>query len=72
MPMPRMKAPMVAIKLGEFHPMFPSYTAVRRGMPLSPRKCIGKKVTLKPTKMTQKESLPQNSETLRPKMSGNQ
>ena len=41
-------------------------------MPFRPRKCIGKNVQLKPTNMSQKETLPQNSGTMRPKNFGNQ
>ena len=33
---------------------------------------MGKNVTLKPTNITQNESLPQNSGTIRPKNFGNQ
>ena len=41
-------------------------------MPFSPRKCIGKNVTLKPAKMTQKDRWPQSSLTWRPTIRGNQ
>ncbi|MND06046.1 hypothetical protein D3C83_271890 [compost metagenome] len=41
-------------------------------MPFRPRKCIGKNVALKPTKISQKDNLPQNSGTIRPKNFGNQ
>ncbi len=59
-PAPRISEPTVAMKFGVLQPMFASYVNVRRGKPFKPRKCIGKNVTLKPTKMTRTRPSPQS------------
>ena len=45
---------------------------MRRGIPAKPRKCIGKKARLTPTKVSQKCSLPRVSEYMYPVIFGNQ
>src|SRR2546422_5718137 len=41
------------------------YSNTRRGMPERPAECWGRKVRLKPITMTQKDTLPQNSDIRR-------
>jgi hypothetical protein len=45
---------------------------MRLGMPIMPSRCIGKKVTLKPTKKVQKFQTPARSSSRRPVTFGNQ
>ena len=57
------------------HPVFDpgfEYELLTRGIPASPRKCIGKKARLTPTKVSQKCSFPKNSEYMYPVILGNQ
>jgi hypothetical protein len=42
----------------------------RRGIPRRPEMCIGKKVTLKPMKISQKDSFPRPSRYIRPYIFG--
>ena len=45
---------------------------MRRGIPSSPSMCCGKKVMLKPAKISQKATLPSRSSSMRPKNFGHQ
>src|SRR5207248_5359378 len=60
--------PIVEIKLYASHSPPWWYVQMRRGMPSSPSMCCGRNVRLKPTKRSQKQSLPSRSSSRRPKI----
>ncbi len=65
-----MYEPMVAILFWLSQPWFASYVHVRRGMPFSPRKCMGKNVRFMPMNVTQNWMLPSFSLMMRPVIFG--
>ena len=65
-PRPNTTEPMLTIAFSESHPSPLLYVHTRRGMPSTPRMCIGKNVRLNPTNITQKLSLPNRSFNMRP------
>src|ERR1044071_4300029 len=65
-------APTVARRLSGPQPVAARYVYTRRGMPFSPRMCIGKNVTFTPMTNSQKCHLPSVSPSIRPVIFGNQ
>ena len=65
------KAPIVATTLSGCHTVG-AYSAMRRGMPARPSRCIGKNVSWRPTNMSVKWTLPSRSSSIRPSILGNQ
>ena len=63
-------APTLAIMFRLPQSIAAGYVYTRRGMPWRPRTCIGKNVTLKPTKNSPKTHAPTRSERHRPTISG--
>ena len=65
-------APVDATWFQNVRPSDAGYVYSRRIIPLSPRTCMGPKVRLKPTSITQNWSLPSFSFSCRPKIFGHQ
>src|SRR5215213_5088689 len=63
-------APVVAITFQNHQPLSKLYVEYRRGIPARPRKCIGKKVRLKPANCSQNWILPNRSSSSLPKALG--
>ncbi len=64
------KAPMVAMTFQNHQPLSKLYVAYRRGIPARPRKCIGKKVRLKPANWSQNWIFPSRSSSILPNAFG--
>ena len=67
-----MNVPIVSPRFQLSHPRCDAYVYVRRGIPIAPRMCIGKKARLKPMNVSQNEILPQCSSSFRPHIFGPQ
>src|SRR4029078_1537119 len=67
-----MNDPMVSMKFRTSQPIPGWYRYVRRGMPMRPTMCIGKKVRLKPMSISQKFHLPRRSSSILPNAFGHQ
>lgn len=64
------KAPTDETRLSQSQPSPPGKVKMRRGMPSRPVRCIGTKVTLKPTNVSQNAQRPSRSESWRPVTAG--
>ena len=71
-PRARMNEPMVEIRLSAWRSAMSGYSYTRRGIPSRPIECWTRKVALKPTNVSQKESLPSDSDIIRPVIFGYQ
>ena len=72
MPTPRMKAPIVEIRLKVARLPTSAYSGIRRGMPSRPIECWTRNVVWKPISIVQKLILPSFSSIIRPVIFGNQ
>lgn len=66
------KAPNVEMRVVVSQPSPAGYVYTRRGIPMSPDRCIGKNATLKNRNITQKFHRPSCSLNIRPVIFGNQ
>src|SRR3712207_1637473 len=71
-PKARMNEPIVETRFHQSQAPMSAYSKMRRGMPDRPSECWIRKVTLKPTRIVQKEALPSGSLSIRPDIFGNQ
>src|SRR4051794_12223701 len=71
-PAARMNEPIVEIRFCVPQFVYVWYVYMRRGIPSSPSECWMRNVTLKPTNISQKESLPSDSDSILPDSFGNQ